>query len=219
MMNVVQSPAAGVSALVNPKDPFKVTQVTHYQVPVTDKITDLATLTFDQQREVLTVLNEIYAVIEASDRPAAGYVVEFDIRAKGKRPINIILQAFGEREVGSKMEMPMADKVTGPENCAFCKNQEVMPGYEGATTKGALVMRSLEGNPLTRSVVHYGHFFDMPIDAQTDALTTAVKVVETAAKDISRYRVLTNIGTHGSQTFPHVHFHVYKGLAKTKGDS
>jgi len=198
--------------IADSEKPFETTLLKKHRMKLNADITNLATLKEEWQKEILTILNKLYAQIEASDHPAAGYILEFDTRNRDKRTVNIVLSAVGEREPGSSMEMPLSGKVTGPNDCDFCKKKDVMPGYEEEAAKGILVMESMEGTNLTKSIEHYGHFFSMPLQTQCDALRTALKIVEKIAENAKRFTLVTNIGTLGSQTFPHFHMHNYVSL-------
>lgn len=197
--------------IISTEESFNFTEVGKYKVNLDPRFTNLFELKMEELNEILTALNGKYQDIEKSDRPAAGYEVSFKVFSQGKRPIEVVLEACGERRQGTEMEMPKIKS-----ECGFCRNQEQMEGYGEALSEHARVIRSLEGNPLTISKKHASHFFEMFVEEQRDLFLTALKVIDISARGSSRHQVSAHVGVHGHQTFPHAHMHVMASLGKKK---
>lgn len=196
------------SNVLNSSTPKK-TNVKYYEFDVAERVKDFAPLKFDELRVILEDVNQTYTQIEANN-PAEGYYVRFEVYAKNKRTVEVILEAHGKREKGSQMVMPANPK--SAEDCGFCKYKEPMEGYAEATTKTAHVVKSQEGNPITISRTHHRHLFEMSVDEQTDFISTGLKMIEIAAKTSSRFNLRVHVGVKGHQTMGHAHVHGYKGL-------
>lgn len=203
-----ESQGRTVTILTDPS--MHTTTIQRHELNVPPHLTDLFTLKLEEFRAILHMINDKFMEIESSERPAAGYEVHFKVVGKGKRPIEVALDACGERNVGQDMEMP---QIKGNSGCAMCKNTEQMSGYEEAATPLARVIQSLEGNPLTISVLHSKHFFEMSLEGQSDMLISASKVLQIYTQEkCSRYTISAHVGTAGHQTFPHAHLHASASL-------
>lgn len=212
----VISDTEGYKNGVNIVQPFVESNLRQFKLKIDPRIKNLTTLVFDELKKILETVNGIYSHVE-SQKPAEGYVFYLLVYAKGKRTVEVKLVAHGEREKNTPMPMPPVP-AKGQEDCAFCKNTESMPGYEDAETEYAHVMMSQEKNPLTVSNVetekniHYGHFFEMPLEKQISLVQAALKTVEIGAKHATRYWLICHTGTEGHQTFGHPHIHILRAL-------
>ena len=201
---------------VNIAQPFVRTDLREYELKIDPRIKNLTSLAFEQLKEIMQNVNGIHSHVE-SHEPAKGYVLYLQVYAKNKRPIEVKIVAHGTREMNTPMPMP-AVPAKGQEDCAFCKNTSSMPGYEDAANEYAHVMMSQEKNPLTISnaeeqkEVHYGHFFEMPLEKQISLVQAALKTIEIGAKNATRYWLICHIGTEGHQTFGHPHIHILRAL-------
>jgi hypothetical protein len=172
------------------------------------RLTNLFELTREQLAPIFQALKYLNKQLENSKRPAAGEEFYIKMISKGKRPLEFILDAYGEREYEQEMEMPELKA-----ECAFCNNTEKMEGYEEAGNENARVIKSVEGNPLPISNRHTRHFFELTVEEQIDITMVGIQALKIKTGGAcSRAQLAFHIGVQGHQTYAHTHMHVTTSL-------
>jgi hypothetical protein len=80
--------------------------VQRHQLKPDPRITDLFAMTREQWLPIIDAFNERFREIETSEHLAAGYELYIKVIGKGKRPMEFILEACGEREKESEVKPP-----------------------------------------------------------------------------------------------------------------
>lgn len=190
-------------AQFNPK-----VHIERHPIDVDPKITNLFKFSIEQLGPIIEALNLRYKEIERSDHPAAGYRLYFRMLAPDKRPLEIELDQFGERQNGEPLKLPPFP--SSADKCDFCAKDASIK-YPIREHLGAKVIVSNQGNVLSIPTRHYSHFFEMPLDAQIDMVMLAITALKIdTSGECTRATIYTNIGAgdnHGHQNYGHSHMH------------